>query len=87
MTGGKGNHEAIYPSLLATLNNIAPYLERLTRQSASKMLQLFASMASPSFLLANDSNHALLQSLLESINAIVEHQYDSMSSALAPVTR
>jgi len=34
-------------------------------------------MSSPSFLLANDSNHALLCSLLESLNAIIEHQYDS----------
>lgn len=39
------------------------------------MLQLFASMSSPSFLLANDNNHTLLHSLLEAINAMVEHQY------------
>jgi hypothetical protein len=36
-------------------------------------------MSSPSFLLANESNHALLQSLLESINSVVEHQYSSES--------
>ena len=35
-------------------------------------------MSSPSFLLANETNYALLQSLLESINAIIEHQYTSM---------
>jgi hypothetical protein len=34
-------------------------------------------MSSPSFLLANDSNHTLLHSLLESLNAIIEHQYGS----------
>lgn len=43
--------------------------------TCSKLLQLFFSMSSPSFLLANDTNHALLQSLLESLNAIVEHQF------------
>jgi hypothetical protein len=32
-------------------------------------------MSAPSFLLANETNHSLLQSLLESINAVVEHQY------------
>ena len=32
-------------------------------------------MSSPSFLLANETNYSLLQSLLESINAIIEHQY------------
>ena len=34
-------------------------------------------MSSPSFLLANETNYLLLQSLLESMNAIVEHQYNS----------
>lgn len=34
-------------------------------------------MSAPSFLLANESNHMLLQSLLESMNAIIEHQYAS----------
>lgn len=39
-------------------------------------------MSSPSFLLANETNHALLQSLLESLNSIVEHQYSRMSPAI-----
>ena len=43
-------------------------------------MQLFNSMSSPSFLLANDTNHSLLRSLLEAINAVVEHQYNSESS-------
>ena len=45
-------------------------------------MQLFNSMSSPSFLLANDANHSLLRSLLDAINAIVEHQYSSESSLL-----
>lgn len=32
-------------------------------------------MSSPSFLLANEGNHSLLHSLLESIDAVIEHQY------------
>ena len=36
-------------------------------------------MSSPGFLLANDSNYDLLRSLLESMNAIIEHQYISKS--------
>lgn len=39
-------------------------------------------MSSPSFLLANDSNHDLLQSLLESLNAIIEHKYKSRQNTL-----
>jgi hypothetical protein len=68
---------AIYPALMAVINNIAAYLENLSASASSKILQLFSSMSSPSFLLANDSNHDLLHSLLESMNAIIEHQYIS----------
>ncbi|KAK7409704.1 hypothetical protein QQX98_008085 [Neonectria punicea] len=75
ITTSQGKLTAIYPALLAVINNIAPYLEGLSSISSSKLLQLFSSMSSPSFLLANDSNHNLLHSLLESINSIVENKY------------
>jgi len=79
LTSGKGRLEAVYPALLAILNNIAPHVENLARATSSKLVQLFASMSAPSFLFANESNHTLLQSLLEALNAIVEHQYRSES--------
>lgn len=77
MTTTKGKVDAIYPALLATINNIAPYLQHLNEQSSNKLILLFSSMSAPSFLLANEGNYALLQSLLEAINAIIEHQYTS----------
>jgi hypothetical protein len=77
MTGSKGKLDSVYPALLAILNNIAAYTEKLSPTTCLKILQLFASMSSPSFLLANETNHALLCSLLESINAIVEHKFTS----------
>jgi len=40
-------------------------------------------MSSPSFLLANEGNHNLLQSLLESMNAIIEHQFISKCFGLS----
>ncbi|KAL9026535.1 MAG: hypothetical protein Q9196_004815 [Gyalolechia fulgens] len=75
ITTTKGKLDAIYPALLATINNVAPYLQNLDERSSTKFMQLFASMSAPSFLLANDTNHALLQLLLEAMNAIIEHQY------------
>ncbi|KAI4236659.1 MAG: hypothetical protein L6R40_006101 [Gallowayella cf. fulva] len=77
ITTSKGKLDAIYPAFLATINNIAAYLQNLSAHSSSKLIQLFASMSAPSFLLANETNYSLLQSLLESINAIIEHQYPS----------
>lgn len=57
------------------MNNVAAYLEHLGTQSSLKLLHLFVLMSSPGFLLANETNHMLLQSLLEAMNAIIEHQY------------
>lgn len=78
ITTSKGKLSAIYPVLLAVINNIAPYLQGINAATSSRLLQLFASMSSPSFLLANESNHDLLRSLLEAMNTIIEHQYKSM---------
>ncbi len=66
--------------MLAVINNIAAYLEGLSASTSYKIMQLFNSMSSPSFLLANETNHNLLRSLLESMNSIIEHQYKSESS-------
>ncbi|KAL2220201.1 proteins containing regions of low-complexity [Thermoascus aurantiacus ATCC 26904] len=75
MTTSKGKLDAVYPALLAIINNIAAYAEHLSPTTCSKILQLFASMSAPSFLLANETNHNLLSSLLEFINAVLEHQF------------
>ncbi|KAF2095863.1 hypothetical protein NA57DRAFT_78640 [Rhizodiscina lignyota] len=77
LTTSKGKLDAVYPALLAIINNIAPHVENLGRAPSLKLLQLFNSMSSPKFLLANETNHVLLRSLLEALNAIVEHRYDS----------
>ncbi|KAE8374241.1 proteins containing regions of low-complexity [Aspergillus bertholletiae] len=79
ITGSKGKLTAVYPALLAVINNIAAYVENLSPAACSKLLQLFSSMSAPSFLLANETNHALLSSVLESINALLEHQFTKNS--------
>lgn len=77
ITTSQGKLDAIYPALLATINNVSAYLEDLSAQSSSRLLHLYMTMSAPSFLLANETNYTLLQSLLESMNAIIEHQYSS----------
>lgn len=75
ITKSQGKLTVIYPALLAVINNISAYLEGLSGSTCNRLIQLYNSMSSPSFLLANETNHNLLRSLLESMNAIVEHQY------------
>jgi hypothetical protein len=80
MTSSKGKLDAVYPALLAIINNIGAYAEHLSATTCSKLLQLFVSMSSPSFLLANETNHTLLSSLLEFMNTVLEHHYNSKMS-------
>lgn len=79
MTTSKGNLDTVYPALLIILNNLAPYIEHISPSACSKVIQLFTSMSSPSFLLANETNHTLLASLLDFINIIVEHKFTGKS--------
>ncbi|RAH77634.1 hypothetical protein BO86DRAFT_370229 [Aspergillus japonicus CBS 114.51] len=79
ITASKGQLTAVYPALLAIINNVAAHVEHLSPASCSKLLQLFSSMSAPSFLLANETNHVLLASVLESINSILEHQFTNNS--------
>lgn len=44
-------------------------------------------MSTPNFLLANESNHTLLSSLLESMNAIIEHQYTDNAQFIYAILR
>lgn len=66
--------------MLAIINNIAAYLEHISATASTKLMQLFAFMSSPSFLLANETNHRLLTALLEAMNAIIEHQFSCKNS-------
>ncbi|KAF1918851.1 high-temperature-induced dauer-formation protein-domain-containing protein [Ampelomyces quisqualis] len=87
LTTSKGRLDAVYPALLAILNNIAAYVQNIGRATSSKLLQLFASMSSPSFLFANENNHTLLQSLLEVLNAVSEHQYQHNPNLIYAILR
>lgn len=87
LTTSKGKLDAIYPALLAIINNIAAHVQNLGRAPSSKLMQLFASMSSPSFLFANENNHTLLQSLLEALNAIIEHQYQHNPNIVYAIIR
>ena len=67
--------ESLHPALLAIVSNIAPHVQGLQRATSSMLLNMFVSLSQPLFLLANETNHLLLSSLLDAINAILEHQY------------
>ncbi|BFZ59977.1 hypothetical protein YB2330_000999 [Saitoella coloradoensis] len=71
----KGVLSSLYPALFLSIANIAPYLQNLSVVTCTKLIQLFTSISSPGFLLANDSNHILLAYLLEAFNGVIENQF------------
>ncbi|KAK0383574.1 hypothetical protein NLU13_9485 [Sarocladium strictum] len=87
ITTSQGKLKAVYPALLAVINNIAPHTENLSPSTSSELLQLLSSMASPSFLLANEANHTLLFALLEAISSIVEHKYPKNPHLLVAIIK
>jgi hypothetical protein len=82
MATSKGKLDTVYPALLMILNNVAPHIKRISPSASSKVIQLFSSMSTPSFLLANETNHTLLAALLDFINAILEHNFTGMPSCI-----
>ncbi|KAG0034746.1 hypothetical protein BGZ81_003444 [Podila clonocystis] len=65
---------SLYPALISTLANVSPHLKNISPLASSRLMQLTTSFASPSFLLAEESNHGLLGSLLDTICSILYYQ-------------
>ncbi|KAG6066836.1 hypothetical protein E4U32_005202 [Claviceps aff. humidiphila group G2b] len=87
ITRSQGSFAAIYPALLAVINNIAPHIENLGASGSSQLMHLFSSMSSPSFLFANETNHQLLYSLMESISAIIDNRYRQNPQLLLAIVK
>ncbi|KAN0141309.1 High-temperature-induced dauer-formation domain containing protein [Lactarius tabidus] len=68
-----GSLSAMYPALVIALSNSAPYFKSLNVNSATRLLQLLGSFATPTFLLADEGHPRLLFFMLEIFNSIIAH--------------
>jgi hypothetical protein len=73
----RGTLSTLYPALIKTITNISPYLKNISSLTSSKLLSLFNSMSAPGFLLADESNHHLIEYLLEALNNTIQFQFSS----------
>jgi len=55
-----GALNSLYPALIITLANAAPYFKSLNVTSSTRLIQLFTSFSSPLFLLADEGHPRLL---------------------------
>jgi hypothetical protein len=62
-------------------------LKNISTTTSSRLISLYNRMISPSFLLAKESNPALLHILLETINNIIEHQHANNPVLLYAIIR
>ncbi|KAK9474122.1 high-temperature-induced dauer-formation protein-domain-containing protein [Dipodascopsis tothii] len=77
ITTSKGRLRAFYPTLLDIVYNLAPHVMDVSPQTCTKLMHLFTALASPSFLFANETNHMLLERLLEAFNIMLEHNFQT----------
>jgi hypothetical protein len=71
----RGALSTLYPALILIITNVSPYLKNLSVGSSAKLVSLFNSFSAPGFLLADDSNHKLVEYILEAFNNIIQFQF------------
>lgn len=64
---------ALYAPLIITLTNVSPFMRNLSILSANRLVALFKSFSSPSFLLADEGNPRLVYYLTECLNNIIQY--------------
>ncbi|GAA5806668.1 hypothetical protein MFLAVUS_000016 [Mucor flavus] len=77
IASSRGTLSTLYPALIKTITNISPYLKSLSTLTSSRLISLFNSMSAPGFLLADESNHYLIEYLLEALNNIIQFQFSN----------
>lgn len=78
---------ALYSCFLTIICNISPYSKSLCAISAVKLVNLLQLFVSPRFLYGNEGNHAYVGMLLETLNNIVQYQYEGNSHVIYAILR
>ncbi|KAK9235800.1 high-temperature-induced dauer-formation protein-domain-containing protein [Lipomyces kononenkoae] len=71
ITNSKGRLSALYPSLLDIQINLSPHIVNIGRLTCTRLIQLFSTLSTPSFLTANENNHVLADKLLLAMNGMI----------------
>ena len=60
ITTTSGSLNSIYPALIIALSNAAPYFKNLSITASTRLIQLFTSFSSPTFLLSDEGHPRLV---------------------------
>ncbi|KAK9462212.1 high-temperature-induced dauer-formation protein-domain-containing protein [Lipomyces oligophaga] len=78
----------LYPSLLDIQTNMSPHISNIGRLTCGRMMQLYNVLSAPSFLIANESNHGLVDKMLTAMtDMIVTNNHQSNANLLYSIFR
>ena len=76
MVDGMDKLSSLYTCYLTIICNISPYCKSLCASAAHKLVNLLELFTSPKVLFATESNYTSVVMLLESLNNLVQYQYE-----------
>lgn len=78
---------ALYSCFLTIICNVSPYCKSFGSAAAVKLVNLFQLFVSPRFLYASVGNHVYVGMLLETLNNIVQYQYEGNGQVIYAIIR
>ena len=87
IVSGVDKLSALYNCFLTIICNVSPYCKSLGTVASVKIVNLFQLFTSPRFLYASESNNVYVSLLLETLNNIVQYQYEGNVNLIYAIVR
>ena len=87
MVDGSPKLESLYSCFLTIIANISPYTKGLSLVASVKLLNLLELFGSPRFLFARPGNYVYASQLVETLNNLVQYQYESNAQLVYALVR
>ena len=87
IVSGLDKLSALYNCFLTIICNVSPYCKCLGTVAAVKILNLFQLFVSPRFLYATETNSVYVSLILETLNNIVQYQYEGNVNIVYAIVR
>ncbi len=84
---GSPRLSSLYSCFLTIIGNVSPYAKGLGLIAAAKLVNLIELFSSPSFLFARPNNFVFAHQLLETLNNLLQYQFESNAVLVYSVLR
>eukprot|EP01035_Chromulina_nebulosa_P018871 gene18871-24658_t len=87
IVSGLDKLSSLYNCFLTIICNVSPYCKTLCTVAAVKLVNLFQLFTSPKFLYGAEGNHVYVSMILESLNNIIQYQYEGNVNVIYAIIR